>query len=228
MNAIRFSIEPTDRFSRFEITGPIEQMQAALDGSPQLAAQKLVNKGKVDSRTESENGELLTWALNARVLGNIQRKRAAVLQGVNKFISNLVQQRPQYEGPLNLTAYKPTMSEFDFIADVQRPAGVTDQAVRDRCVTAMTHMAADLRYAKRHPKESEVDSIRACINSATQYDQEGIMMTLTGHSKVQTLHGDWNPRNSWVELVGSSVQPGEQPLIYLAGAVAIANAGSDT
>ena len=169
-----------------------------------------------------EEDDTATWRLNATAIGrmnNAQRQSLSEsLESANEFIGRVVQSIAEGEvagdRTLNITKYTNTDQGFDFSAEVRKPS--LEPAAAELVVkNSVMSITEDFGMRECQPQVQILESTGLNVVS-------GLNMAFGKSSSVKTID---QYENSF-ELLGRNVPEGKQPLIYLAGAVALAHADS--
>lgn len=184
------------------------------------------NGRQIFSKLDEIDGWVV-WGFNAKAVGRMKSgSRKEAVANTNLAIGELVigpsRGRDRADAPVRLTQYAPDSDDgFLLSAEVRLPnlpATEVGRLVTER----MIEMALDLRYVKK--VESSVND-RRHLSPAFYRGTSGLQLNIDqGDSSVRVPGDTWQAEASRTHLHGRDVMNGEQPLIYLAGIVALARA----
>ncbi len=228
-NHLSFNLISAESGRKLAISGPTGLMHDAYAQAPREFARRNIGTKRIYSMVPSGDEKTTAWILHARRLGVIhsQDRRDDSLRAINGFIHEALRlarkRKIQPDPNLNIRAYAPDdMGELNFAADVAKPRAAPAQ-VRQLLASTMLGMVDDLRYPRRGRMQEDA---RAMISRRTHYGTSGVKAFLDTDSSISSIPEDWVWENERFELVGRNVDDAGQPLIYLAGAIAIAHADS--
>jgi hypothetical protein len=222
--------QPTNRLS---FTAPTDMLVDARKAavSQARALNPSVNLDKIFRRSEIlDGGRSQTWLLyhdwlnDTKIHPNMKRSGLAA---ANLLLYNLVKRGDksglQDEENLRLRSYKEhgLKKQFSIQADIRWPEELDETAIKKR----VAHYAGPIAHQLGVFNDS-VDVGRSMVKTAQAIQLNGSFnMSIDGRSSLKTNFG-FRPGQSIYQLQGREMLPGAQPIVYLAAAVAIANAGS--
>ncbi|MGC1176920.1 MAG: hypothetical protein WA843_02520 [Candidatus Saccharimonadales bacterium] len=210
---------------RLIVSAPIEIASEAMTTAAEKHAGQNISRRRLFDPTVHPD-EIISYGFNARKVGTLPGPvKRNTLAYVNDFIGTLVgfadEGRVRHDPRLALTAYRPLCDEtgFDFRADVARPNEDTTVLALGvgACVTRMAHQL------QLYP-DRELADYQRILRGDIDLEGEGVALKIGFRSTVSTPPDAWSPTADRFELTGNNVLTGEQPLIFLAGAVALAHA----
>lgn len=226
-NSLYFDLQPYGSSSRLTLTANKDLIHESLaQTSENFQKPKRLKHHRLYDLNQANN-DMLTWALNAPVVGAIrgQRKRYAAFNDINDFIRHAVilsrNPQPDPKPKIDLETYaRDGMDKFQIVANIAKPA--TDPSVvRHLFRQTLLQMVTELHYPQ--PGDPETDSIKTVMDN-THYGPSGVTTSLSANSSMGSRPKEWSWTAERFDLAGRNVNNGAEPIILLAGAIAIANA----
>lgn len=222
---LRFGFENNHETGRLQVSGPTELLDEAGAFLHKRERGRRIKHRRIFSKHYSQDKQQATWLLNARNIGNMKPysqavalERAAQFYGELSWMTEREAVRPDPRFLLELFQ-QARSGEFMIQARTHRP-DVDSKQVKQRVVGHMAHMAHALRFNEK-PTMAQV--YRAQLAEAVYYDVGGVTMHLGNRGNLHNNALAWDSDEPRFDLISDDIEPGKQPLIYLAGAVAIAH-----
>lgn len=225
-NSFEFGFDHNPKGVRLYVEGPREQLSEMLEAT-QGNSRHGVSGRRLFTELKTDSTDRAAWSLNAIAVSRMAPKaKLAALSRANNLFGAVAKQshnRVPGESLFVLQTYEldPYEGVFDFTAEVMTPAS-SREAVASVAAEYMLRMASDLRSSnptwRRPERRSEL------VRPSVFYGRSGIDVQLTRESNMHTPGRTWDESSPYLTLVGDNIRGAEQPLIYLAGAVAIAHA----
>jgi hypothetical protein len=223
---LRFGLDRTDRNWRLWLRVPSSVLGRAQDIDKKFAARvEALSSDRVLRIEDMLPRGVRGVGVNARAIGRkAAPSKKETLVEVNRLLGLLITNVPDEEvdPALDVTAFWPDYSDegyFSLKADVSLPNRIPHFA-GEVAAQQMRVMAHNLRpLPPQYVIELKGDKVAATVDRAN-----GIELNFGSVSVVQTWHNRLVGSTRIAEVAGERVEPLAEPLIYLAGLVAIAHA----